>query len=250
MINQNGNDIGSERGFGRDIDRNLRQPIILSAKNITKSYSQGAGFLPILKGLSVEVTKGESLCIVGSSGAGKSTLLHILGTLDRPDSGQVEFHGENLFEKSEDELAQFRNSKMGFVFQFHHLLAEFTALENVMMPLRISGMKPAEASERAYVSIERVGLAERSHHFPNQLSGGELQRVAIARALVREPEILFADEPTGNLDSQNSLIIQNLFFQLKEERGLTMIAVTHDAQFAGKFSRVLRMTDGQWAKTV
>ena len=226
-----------------------RQPI-LSAKNITKSYSQGTGFLPILKGLSIEVMSGESLCIVGSSGAGKSTLLHILGTLDRPDSGEVDYKGENLFQKSEDELALFRNSKMGFVFQFHHLLSEFTALENVMMPLRIAGVKLVEAEDRARSSLKLVGLAERAHHFPNQLSGGELQRVAIARALVREPEILFADEPTGNLDSQNSLIIQNLFFQLKEERGLALIAVTHDAQFAGKFSRVLRMTDGQWAKTV
>ncbi len=225
----------------------MSSEIILRATNVTKSYSQGSGFLPILKGLSVDVHRGESLCIVGSSGAGKSTLLHILGTLDRPDSGSVEFLGESLFAQSEDELAKFRNSKMGFVFQFHHLLAEFTAVENVMMPLRISGLKSAVAEERARACLDRVGLAERSHHFPNQLSGGELQRVAIARALVCEPEILFADEPTGNLDSQNSLIIQNLFLQLKEERGLKLVAVTHDAQFSGKFSRVLRMSDGHWA---
>lgn len=223
---------------------------ILSAQNINKSYAQGSGSLPILKNLSLEVNRGESLCIVGSSGAGKSTLLHILGTLDRPDSGDIEFNGQSLLQKNEDELANFRNSKMGFVFQFHHLLAEFTALENVAMPLRISGMGANEAAELSLESLRQIGLAERAHHFPNQLSGGELQRVAIARALVRGPEILFADEPTGNLDSQNSLIIQNLFFQLKEERGLTLIAVTHDAQFAGKFSRVLRMTDGRWENSL
>jgi lipoprotein-releasing system ATP-binding protein len=224
--------------------------VLLQAKNITKAYAQGAGFLPILKGLSLDVLQGDSLCIVGASGSGKSTLLHILGTLDRPDGGSLNWKGEDLLTMEDEQLALFRNSKMGFVFQFHHLLAEFTAVENVMLPLRIAGEKPAHAKERAEIALAQVALAERAHHFPNQLSGGELQRVAIARALVKEPEILFADEPTGNLDSHNSAIIQNLFFQLKEQRGLALVAVTHDAQFAGKFSRIYRMSDGQWTNEV
>jgi lipoprotein-releasing system ATP-binding protein len=221
--------------------------ILLKARGLTKSYAQGAGFLPILKGIDLDVLQGDSLCIVGASGSGKSTLLHILGTLDKPDGGTLAWKDENLLSMADDELALFRNSKMGFVFQFHHLLAEFTAAENVMLPLRIAGEKPEMARERAEAALKQVGLHERSHHFPNQLSGGELQRVAIARALVKEPEILFADEPTGNLDSHNSAIIQNLFFQLKEQRGLAVVTVTHDAQFASKFSRIYKMTDGQWA---
>ncbi len=224
--------------------------VLLRATGITKSYAQGIGFLPILKGISLDVFRGESLCIVGSSGAGKSTLLHILGTLDRPDSGKVEFQGKNLLLQTEEELALFRNSRMGFVFQFHHLFSEFTAVENVMMPLRIFGERARKASEKAHFFLEKVGLLERAHHFPNQLSGGELQRVAIARALVREPEILFADEPTGNLDSRNSALVRSLFFHLKEEQGLTLVAVTHDVQFASQFSRVLRMSDGLWANNL
>lgn len=224
--------------------------VILRASNLMKSYVQGAGSLPILKGISLEVNRGESLCIVGASGAGKSTLLHILGTLDRPDQGTLYFDEQNLLTMSDEKVSLFRNSKMGFVFQFHHLLSEFTALENVMIPSRIAGEKSSFAEARAYELLELVGLSERVRHFPNQLSGGELQRVAIARALVREPEILFADEPTGNLDSQNSLVIQNLFLELKKKKGLTLIAVTHDAQFASKFGRVLRMTDGQWDKAI
>lgn len=221
---------------------------VLSAKDITKSYTQGSGELPILKGISLDIYQGESVCIVGASGAGKSTLLHILGTLDKPQSGELEFDGQNLMAMSDEELAAFRNQKMGFVFQFHHLLAEFTALENVMIPLRIAGVPEFEAKDRAMENIELVGLKERATHFPNQLSGGELQRVAIARALICNPKVLFADEPTGNLDSKNSGHIQDLFFSLKEKHGLTLVAVTHDAQFASKFSRVLRMQDGQWAQ--
>jgi lipoprotein-releasing system ATP-binding protein len=161
----------------------------------------------------------------------------------------LEFEGHDLINMPDEELALFRNQKMGFVFQFHHLLAEFTAVENVMIPLRIAGIKESEARDRAMVNIELVGLKDRATHFPNQLSGGELQRVAIARSLICNPKVLFADEPTGNLDSKNSGIIQDLFFSLKEKHGLTLLTVTHDAQFAGRFGRVLRMQDGQWVKT-
>ena len=222
--------------------------VILRAKGIRKSYAQGISELGILKGLDVEIKRGEAVCIVGASGAGKSTLLHILGTLDHPSEGEVFFEDDNLFAKSEEELALFRSAKMGFVFQFHHLLAEFTAVENVMMPCRIAGESKAAAKARALHLLETLGLRDRADHFPSQLSGGELQRVAIARALVRRPQVLFADEPTGNLDSKNSQMIQKLFFQLKEQYGLTLVVVTHDAGFAQKFSRVLRISDGGWAQ--
>mgnify|MGYP001423392552 CR=1 FL=1 len=222
--------------------------VLLRAKAIEKSYAQGISTLQILKGLDLEVRQGEAVSIVGASGSGKSTLLHILGTLDRPTSGEVFFEGEELFAKSEEELAAFRSAKMGFVFQFHHLLTEFTAVENVMMPCRIAGEGRVPARAKALHLLEQLGLRDRADHFPSQLSGGELQRVAIARALVRRPSVLFADEPTGNLDSKNSQLIQNLFFQLKEQYGLTLIVVTHDAGFAQKFSRVLRISDGHWAQ--
>jgi lipoprotein-releasing system ATP-binding protein len=221
--------------------------VLVKARGIRKSYAQGVSELEILKGVDVDIRAGEAVSIVGASGAGKSTLLHILGTLDRPNAGEVFFRGESLFAKSEEEMALFRNEKMGFVFQFHHLLAEFTAVENVMMPCRIHGESKAAARGKALHLLEQLGLRDRADHYPSQLSGGELQRVAIARALVRRPPVLFADEPTGNLDSQNSQMIQKLFFQLKEQYGLTLVVVTHDAGFAQKFSRVLRISDGQWA---
>ncbi|MCB0414525.1 MAG: ABC transporter ATP-binding protein [Bdellovibrionales bacterium] len=218
----------------------------MQARNIHKAYSQGTGMLDILKGIDLQIDRGEAVSIVGASGAGKSTLLHILGTLDRPDQGDLYYKHENLLKKTDDELAEFRNKKMGFVFQFHHLLSEFTALENIMMPGRISGMSRPEAKGRAVKLLDQVGLLARSHHYPSQLSGGEQQRVAVARSLFCRPEVLFADEPTGNLDTQNSLMIQDLFFQLHRELGLTLITVTHDASFADKFPRQLRLKDGQW----
>lgn len=222
---------------------------ILSAKNITKSYSQGSSALPILRGVSLDIQEGEALCILGASGAGKSTLLHILGTLDRPDSGQLQFRSEDLLSQSDESLSRFRNEKMGFVFQFHHLLPEFTALENVFMPCRIAGEKASIAQAKAEAMLELVGLKDRRFHYPSQLSGGELQRVAIARSLVRRPEILFADEPTGNLDSANSRKIQDLFFELKERVGLTLVVVTHDESFSRRFARLLKIQDGLWAPT-
>jgi lipoprotein-releasing system ATP-binding protein len=215
---------------------------MIRASRIEKNY----GSLQILKGLDFEVVQGEAVCILGASGAGKSTFLHILGTLDRPTRGTVTFRGEDLFAKNDLELSAFRSQKLGFVFQFHHLLSEFTALENVMMPGRISGQQVIECRARAQSLLDYLGLSHRLTHYPSQLSGGEQQRVAIARSLFHRPQLLLADEPTGNLDSENSQKIQDLFFQLKEEMGLTLVVVTHDTKFASRFPRSVKMADGHW----
>lgn len=224
---------------------------LISAQTVTKSYPMGPNQrerLEILKGVNLEIAKGEAVCIVGSSGAGKSTLLHILGTLDKPTLGKVIFKGKDLTRESDERLAEFRNKSMGFVFQFHHLMSEFTALENVMMPCRISGLSLKESRVEAERLLEAMGLSARISHYPSEMSGGEQQRVAIARALVRSPEVLFADEPTGNLDTTNAARIQDLFFELKDRLKLTLVVVTHDASFAQKFPRVLRMRDGLWER--
>ncbi|UOF02415.1 ABC transporter ATP-binding protein [Bdellovibrio reynosensis] len=221
--------------------------VFLKAVDIHKSYTQGTGELEILRGISMEIKEGEALAILGSSGAGKSTLLHIMGTLDRPDRGELFCEGRNILAMDDEELSRFRNSEMGFVFQFHHLLSEFSAVENVMIPCRVAGESTKAAQEKAMHLLNFMGLAERANHYPSQLSGGELQRVAIARALVRHPKVLFADEPTGNLDSHTSLKIQDLFFRLKEEMKLALVIVTHDLTFATRFPKVYRMKDGQWA---
>lgn len=224
-------------------------PVFLKAVDIHKSYTQGAGELEILRGVSLEIKQGEALAILGASGAGKSTLLQIMGTLDRPNRGELYCEGRDLLAMGDEELSRFRNSEMGFVFQFHHLLAEFSALENVMIPCRIAGESIKAAREKALHLLDFMGLSERAEHHPNQLSGGELQRVAIARALVRHPKILFADEPTGNLDSTTSGKIQELFFRLKEEMNLALVVVTHDLAFATRFPKVYRMKDGLWQTT-
>lgn len=220
--------------------------VLLTAIDIHKSYVQGTGQLEILRGVSLEIKQGEALAILGSSGAGKSTLLQIMGTLDRPNRGELFCEGRDLLAMNDEELSKFRNAEMGFVFQFHHLLGEFTALENVMIPCRVGGEPVKIAKEKALHLLEFMGLADRADHYPNQLSGGELQRIAIARALVRHPKILFADEPTGNLDSMNSGKIQELFFRLKEEMKLALVVVTHDLTFATRFPKVYRMKDGLW----
>lgn len=222
--------------------------VLINAIDIHKTYAQGSSGLDILKGINLKVFEGEALAILGASGAGKSTLLHILGTLDKPNSGELYFRGRNLLQMSDEELATFRNREMGFVFQFHHLISELNALENVTLPARIAGEPGQFAKEKAETLLEMLGLRERLKHFPNQLSGGELQRVAIARSLICRPRVLLADEPTGNLDSYNSGLIQDLFFKLKENLKLTLIVVTHDLQFAQKFAKRLRMRDGQWAQ--
>ncbi len=220
--------------------------ILLSARKIRKSYQQGSGELEILKDLSIDIRMGDAICIVGASGAGKSTFLHILGTLDQPNSGEIFYQGRSLTTMSDEEISKFRNLEMGFVFQFHHLLQEFTALENVLIPAKVAGIEKTEALRRAEENLKMLGLTARATHYPNQLSGGELQRVAIARALMCRPKILFADEPTGNLDSQNSGKIQDLFFELKQSLGLTLVVVTHDPAFSRKFPKVHRISDGHW----
>lgn len=217
---------------------------LIKTENLGKSYPQANGNLEILKNINLTINKGESICIVGSSGAGKSTLLHLLGALDRPSSGKIFYDGKNLSDFNDDELAQLRNQKMGFVFQFHHLMAEFTALENVMIPCQIAGINPTEAKERAQNLLVQMGLGARLDHHPSELSGGECQRVAIARALVNKPEIIFADEPTGNLDTNNGRLIEDLFFSLRSKYGLTLIVVTHNLQFSTRFQRVIRLKDG------
>lgn len=202
--------------------------------------------MDVLKGVDLQIFEKDAICILGASGAGKSTLLHILGTLDKPTLGKVLFEGVDISRKGHAELAQFRGKMMGFVFQFHHLLPEFTALENVLMPCRIAKMSPKDAEYKAKKLLSRLGLDKRMDHYPSQMSGGEQQRVAIARSLVRSPRLLLADEPTGNLDSANAQIIQDLFFQLKEEEGLTLVVVSHDRQFANRFPRRLELKDGMW----
>lgn len=227
----------------------MSSSVLIRAQNLVKSYQQGTGELPILKGLSVDIMSGEALGIQGSSGAGKSTLLHILGTLDRPQSGELFFEDKNLLAMSDEELSLFRNQQMGFVFQFHHLISEFNAVENVALPCRVAGESKNVAKEKAKELLEVLGLDGRFDHYPNQLSGGELQRVAIARALVQKPRVLFADEPTGNLDTANSRKVQDLFFDLQSRFNLTMIVVTHDEAFAKRFPRRLVLKDGLWSES-
>jgi lipoprotein-releasing system ATP-binding protein len=213
---------------------------MLTARNIHKNY----GALQVLKGVDVDIKQSEIVCIVGSSGAGKSTLLHILGTLDKPDSGSVTLEGITTSNLTGNKLADFRNQHIGFVFQFHHLLPEFTAMENVCMPGWIAGNKTKDVENRATALLETLGLAGRLHNKPQALSGGEQQRVAVARALINKPTIVFADEPTGNLDSANAKELHQLFFKLRDLYKQTFLIVTHNQQLAGMSDRVLQMKDG------
>ena len=217
----------------------------LRVRDLRKSFRMGAEELHILKGVELTVRQGEFVAIVGPSGVGKSTLLHILGGLDRPTAGEVYYKGVEVSRWPEAELAAFRNQTVGFVFQFHHLLPEFTAVENTMMPALIGRRSPASAQEAATGILKRVGLAERFAHRPGELSGGEQQRVAIARALVLSPDVLLADEPTGNLDLKTGEAIFDLLRELNREQGLTVVLVTHNEWFAQKTDRLLRMADGQ-----
>lgn len=214
---------------------------MLKAIGLKKRYGQ----LDVLRGIDLEIRSGEIVSIVGSSGAGKTTLLQLLGTLDKPDSGHVELDGINPFQLSQKELARFRNTQIGFVFQFHQLLPEFSALENVMMPALISGATKSDAQNRAFSLLEKLGLADRANHQPTALSGGEQQRVAVARALVNQPKVIFADEPSGNLDSKNAKELHQLFFDLREDLGQTFVIVTHNTQLAEMADRSLVMSDGQ-----
>lgn len=218
---------------------------LISADGVRRSYGQGRGRLEVLKGVNLELGRGERVGLIGPSGAGKSTLLHILGTLDRPSEGKVYFEGDELFSKTDRELAEFRNRRIGFIFQFHHLLPEFTALENASMPARIAGLSPEEAEEKAGNLLRAVGLGERLTHRPSELSGGEQQRVALARALVLEPGIILADEPTGNLDAATGRTVHDLLVELNRKTGVTLLIATHNMELASKMDRVLRIEDGR-----
>lgn len=207
---------------------------------ITKSF----GSLQVLKGIDLEITQGEVVSIVGPSGAGKTTLLQIMGTLDSPDAGMINIDGTNVSRMKEKELSAFRNKHIGFVFQFHQLLPEFTALENVMIPAFIAGVPPKEASMRAMEILDFMGLKERASHKPNELSGGEKQRVAVARALINQPAVILADEPSGSLDSHNKEELHQLFFDLRNRFGQTFVIVTHDEALAKITDRTIHMVDG------
>ena len=218
--------------------------MIIEARNIEKSF----GSLKVLKGIDFSAAKGEVVSIMGASGAGKSTLLQILGTLSTPDAGSLSIDGVDVLHLGSKELSAFRNRRVGFVFQFHHLLPEFTALENVMIPAYIAGRPEKEAREAALGLLEELGLKERTAHKPSELSGGEQQRVAIARALINRPAILFADEPSGNLDSVTKAELHRLFFTLRDKLGQTIIIVTHDPELAAMCDRSLFMRDGQFVQ--
>ncbi len=214
---------------------------MIKATNIIKSY----GKLQVLKGVNIEIKPAEIVSIVGASGAGKSTLLHILGTLDRADQGKLEINGIDVSSLSERKLSAFRNKHIGFVFQFHHLLPEFTALENICIPAFIAGKSKAESEVKAMQLLETLGLKERANHKPAEISGGEQQRISVARALINSPAVIFADEPSGNLDSSNAKELHSLFFKLRKELGQTFVIVTHNEDLANMADRKLTMKDGE-----
>lgn len=222
---------------------------ILEVRGLCKTYTSGSNRVEVLRGIDLELEAGTTTALVGASGAGKSTLMHLLGALDRPTSGTVLFRGEDVFKKNDRELAAFRNRSIGFVFQFHHLLPEFTALENVMMPALIARVKRDKALQIAKGLLEDVGLGQRMTHRPGELSGGEQQRVAIARALALEPDILLADEPTGNLDMKTSDGIHAMLADLQVRKGLTLVIVTHNERLALAMGSTIRLTDGKLDKT-
>ena len=225
-----------------------RAAVLVAANDVRKSFVHMGRTLEVLRGINLEIGEGEIVAIVGQSGAGKSTLLHCMGTLDLPTSGSVKVDGEEITKLPSARLAALRNRTIGFVFQFHHLLPEFNAVENVMMPGLINGRPRAPLETRALALLEEVGLKERAHHRPGELSGGEQQRVALARALILEPKLILADEPTGNLDSATSKQIHELFFQINKQRKTTLVIVTHNMALADSMPRVVTLKDGRVEK--
>jgi lipoprotein-releasing system ATP-binding protein len=220
-------------------------PVQIEIRGLVKTFKHNGIQVEVLTGVDLDIRRGETLAVVGASGVGKSTLLHILGTLERPSAGQVRWDGEDVFSLDDRSLAAFRNRKVGFVFQFHHLLAEFNALENVMMPALIARLPQAAAREQAEAILTRVGLKDRLTHRVSTLSGGEQQRVAVARALVLEPEVLLADEPTGNLDPKSGARVQELILELNSERSLTSVIVTHNLEMTRSLDRKITLLDGK-----
>ncbi|MBN1351595.1 ABC transporter ATP-binding protein [candidate division KSB1 bacterium] len=218
---------------------------ILETKHLEKSYWVGRSRLPVLKGLDIEIKAGEIVAIIGPSGVGKSTLLHLLGALDRPSRGKVLIQGVDIFRYNDEQLAIFRNRTVGFVFQFHHLLPEFTALENIAMPALMARVPQKQAYRKAMELLNEVGLWQRAHHRPAELSGGEQQRVAVARALMNNPRLLLADEPSGNLDQRSSNALHRLIWHLSRTRNQTFIVVTHNLQLAEQADRVIELSDGR-----
>lgn len=216
--------------------------MILKAENIQKSYDD----LSILKGIDIEINQNEIVSIIGASGAGKTTLLQILGTLDKPSEGSLNIAGTNPFTLNEKELSSFRNSALGFIFQFHQLLPEFTACENIMLPALIKGINKKEAKEQALELLMKVGLEDRAQHKPSELSGGEQQRTAVCRALINKPKIIFGDEPSGNLDTQSSRDLHELFFKLRDDFNQTFVLVTHNKELSAMADRALTMVDGKF----
>lgn len=222
----------------------MNKPIILEARQLTKRYTQGELDVEVLKGVDVQIATGERVAIMGASGSGKSTLMHLLGGLEQPSSGSVWLDGHNLNAISHKRLCQLRNAGLGFIYQFHHLLGEFTVLENVAMPLLIGQTDIKTAQQRAKTLLDRVGLSHRTEHKPGELSGGERQRAAIARALINNPQCILADEPTGNLDSKTAEQVYQLMLELNRELSVSFLVVTHDPELAGRMDRVLHMEDG------
>lgn len=222
----------------------MTQQIILSAENIIKRYVSGGESLEVLKGVNITLNVGDMAVLHGASGTGKSTLLHILGTLDKPQSGRILYRGVDIGNFNSKELSRFRNKKIGFIYQFHHLLPEFSALENVMMPGLISGLKKSAARNRALELLKDVGLSRRTTHFPNQLSGGEAQRVAVARALFNKPEVVYADEPTGNLDMKTGISLIELFEKLNNDLNQSFLIATHNVRLAERIDKQWRIENG------